>query len=150
MKTLIKDDLRELDAWIAKHLFQYGDYVGLMKRGLWYRTAGAGYTSDEAQAGKYLIGDAIKQTTDPSLEDAVKVQSFSIPYYTADQEAAMTVLERCAEEREPIKIYRRLVDDMWDISANASQERCERFVTATGETLPLAICRFAKALFAKT
>jgi hypothetical protein len=82
--------MRELDGWIDDRLFDGGKYVGLVKRGLWYRPDAHGYTGDESEAGRWLIGDAIK-LTDPNADEPVTVKTLPIRHYSTDPAAAMGV-----------------------------------------------------------
>lgn len=133
----------ELDAWIAKNLFSHGEYVGLVKNGFWYRPNAAGYTPNESEAGRYLIGEAIRHTTDPNLDDCVKVQSFSVPHYSTDPAAAMQALEKCCELLPGgVHIKKRDSGD-WIVSKREDIDP----VWEVAETLELAIARFAFKLY---
>lgn len=87
---------QELDKWIHENLFEGDRYVGLRKHGLWYRPDAHGYTSLESEAGRYLIGDALKHTTEQSddVEDAVTVKSFTTPRYTTGAAACGLVRKK--------------------------------------------------------
>jgi hypothetical protein len=142
MNLHTEKELRELNAWIHAALFDGGKYVGLVKRGMWYRANAAGYTNHEWEAGRYLIGDAILHTTSPDCEDPVKVQSFSIPQYTTDPGAAMQVLEKCTET---LPRSLEICKDGGQFWISRTDDDDTNGVMA--ETLPLAICLFAKKLF---
>lgn len=71
-----------------------------------------------------------------------KVRGSSIPYYTTDATAAMMVLKHCAERESQVNgdgVQIDKIESGWLVST------CN--VGADAETLPLAICRFAKELF---
>lgn len=64
-----------------------------------------------------------------------------LPYYTTDPAAAMVVLEKCTQ-KDSVGIWR--VSHIEFVVKNHRES-----VRATSETLPLAICLFAKQLFTK-
>lgn len=55
------EQLRELDAWIHKHIFEGDLYVGLKKRGFWYRAEANGYTDRQDEAGRFTRHEASKR-----------------------------------------------------------------------------------------
>jgi len=125
--TMTPTELRELDAWIAEHLF------GL-------------------KANIRLLGStetAIGFTTNPYfLEGGHEIEAIkqycAAPNYTTDPAAAMMVLERCYEKSPQLSFctckspygYKFWLPNNYSIALNA-------------ETIPLAICQFAKNLFEK-
>jgi len=90
--------LRELDAFIAEHVFGF----------------------DMAET---------------SVDD--------IERYTTDPAAAMMVLEKCCERTEDGRVIVRMGGNKWIATGSNTSIYC------VAETLPLAICLFAKELFAK-
>lgn len=72
---------------------------------------------------------------------------YNIPRPTTDPAAAMTVLEKCAEG-ESVSLSRAFHSneqaDLYTV-----RNGCLGDVYATAETLPLAICLFAKKIFSK-
>lgn len=115
-------ELRELDAWIAEHVF--GATRALDK----------GYGSGRSD-------DKLAHT----IRFTKEVGWISCPNYTTDPAAAMMVLEKCCGKIGPgsdVEICLRF--GVW----NVSEWRANKIEEEAG-TLPLAICLFAKKLFQK-
>ena len=64
------------------------------------------------------------------------------PYYTLALESAMEVQMKCVE-KGPISV-RQLTDGKWIVSGEWSWDE-----SSVAETLPLAICKYAKELFSQ-
>lgn len=119
-------ELRELDAWIAEHVFGWSRW-----------NFNNGYT-----AHNYLDqtnGQANKYRKHGFVDGLTLLESF--PKYTTDPAAAMEVLKKCCEHPYyPFGFavaFSKGFPNPWV---------CE---TATAETLELAICLFSKKLFSK-
>ena len=106
-------ELRELDAWIAEHVF------------------GATRAIDKG----FACGDCDDRHTVRFNKDEGWT---ACPLYTTDPAAAMQVLERCAEKLGFLPdIKKSRIGYAWIYGGAASN----------ADTLPLAICLFAKRLF---
>jgi hypothetical protein len=140
-------ELRELNTWIDETLFDGGKYVGLMRRGFWYRPNKKGYTNSPEESGRYLIGDAIKHTTDPDGDEPVKIERFPTPRYSTDRAAAMDVLKKCINKvtKDGKTLSIRESGDGYTIFCRDRYDQ----ESAEAPTLELAICLFAKDLFSK-
>ncbi len=151
-------ELRELDAWIDRELFDGGNLVGLKKRGLWYRPDAKGYTDRSAEAGRYTREEAKKH--EYPHDDPVTICELPIRPYTTDPAAAMLVLEKCGKETvngtefvccsfsTPNSSTLDKNNGHWSVG------RISGGLWVSGEignatTLPHAICLFAKKLFEK-
>ncbi len=134
-------ELRELEQWLDEYLFDGQKYVGLVKRGYWYRPDAHGYTSNESEAGRWLIGDAIK-LSDPNADEPVTIKTFSTPPYSTDPAAAMEVLRKVSDKCfDGVLIW---VNAMREWTVERKDGPCER-----GPTLETAICLFARKLYDK-
>lgn len=121
MTTKTESELRALDAWICQHVFQWRKVamLDLGKHGLYAVRKDGVYIHDR---GSYVKN--FHPTTDPA--------------------AAMMVLEKCLT-KTPVEIMSP--QDNWFCVSAASG--FNQLTAEHGETLPLAICLFAKALFGK-
>lgn len=95
-------EMRELDAWIARNLFEW-DYSNFM----WWKNH--------------------------------EIVAYNLPQFTISKADAMNVLEKCVEQSQ---LTMQKPGTHWQI-----WNRVNHHVTA--ETLPLAICLFAKKLFSE-
>lgn len=119
-----KDELRSLDAWIAINLF------------------------DKHEFKPHHINNSLCAFCNHGIEfkghwnkDWQNI-SGSLPRYSTDPADAMQVLSRCVEEKRlAISISMRVASKTWTVFHGAYK--------AEAETLPLAICLFARALFSK-
>lgn len=115
MKT---NKLREIDFWIAENVFSW-------KRGKTYANGNGEWI---VNGGSYPNAPTYDQT----------------PCYTTDPAAAMTVLEKCAENTKDLDcIYLGKVHDEWVVGIDSIKKE------EVAETLPLAIAKFARKLFTK-
>lgn len=128
MSTPSEKELRELDAWIAEHVMGWrriNDIQRLSKSGEFFLHAAEGPFVHERQ--NYI--KKFSPTTDPA--------------------AAMMVLEKCLSSDNltmPIEIDRkRHKGGRFRIETGVISNS----ILAIEDTLPLAICRFAKQLFEK-
>jgi len=147
-------ELRELDAWIAEHVMDVKRFVGVKKRGYWYRPNAHGYTDRQAEAW-WLTRDEAKKHEYLRGDEPVTICEFSTPLYTTDPAAAMQVLEKCVAELELKRAFPAIekYSDLdgfqgWKVTALFSNGNQQTF-SEVAETLPLAICLFAKQLFSK-
>src|SRR6202012_3498780 len=122
-----------LDAWIDRHLFQGGQFVRLMKRGLWYRPDAKGYTSDVGEAGRYTLDEAMK-LIHPD-DEPVTMHKFPVPHYSTDPAAAMQVLEKCLSTKLAFGATLQSTPSGFAVSMAIAGH-----YNSTAETLPLAIC----------
>lgn len=140
---MTNEEMRELDAWIGVNLFNHGETVGLMKRGLWYRPKASGYTGSESEAGRYSREEAKRhEYNPPGCLDPVTVAEFSAPHYTTDAAPSLEVLKKCAE-KVCVKVT-QMVDGQWQVFSHSGQT-----ISTTAPTLELAIAKFSKELFKK-
>lgn len=135
-------ELRELDAYIAEHLFGFKwGHFGFVKNGLpdferepiyllppsrfdgsTHSGHGREFPRDKVDGWKYRGGNNL------------------VPLYTTDPAAAMQVLEKCAEKVAILDfITLAKGPDGWLVASCLAQ--------AEAETLPLTICKFARELF---
>lgn len=84
---------RELDKWIHLNVMEGDKYVGLMKRGLWYRPDAKGYTDRQSEAWK-LPREEAKEHEYPH-DEPVTIREFQTPCYSTDPHEAFTVLQKC-------------------------------------------------------
>jgi len=133
-------EMRELDAWIDEHVMGLVQEYAVMKGGRFYRPRSCGYTDCLTEAGRYSKADAEREIVGGG---PMKLIPFPIPHYTTDPAAAMIVLEKCAEKCLNLEIDFR--KGTWAVGL----WRIATPLEATAETLPLAICLFAKKLFSK-
>jgi hypothetical protein len=126
MKT--ESELRELDAYIAQHLMG------------WKRTDKPDNWTAEKVVQFYIKPDGACIVSTPWTSSAyppnVWAHSWSAYTPTTDPAAAMQVLEKCADEC--LVQIRRQSDQSWCVWGDT--------VDSNGETIPLAIALFAKAL----
>lgn len=121
-------DCRQLDAWIAEHVLGWKWFKYLPEDNHAY--AGCRTLADRKH--RFLVkakGD------EPLAEDAF----YNIPKSTTDPAAAMLVLEKCCQ-RWPAAI-RVCYSEGWSQPWSFGREKAD--------TLPLAICQFARKAFAK-
>jgi hypothetical protein len=130
-------EMKELDAWIHKHVMEGDLYVGLKKRGLWYRPNARGYTDRQSEAGRYTRAEA-KEHEYPH-DEPVTICEFKPENYSSDAAAAMEVLKKCSDIA---------VIDVGQSVGKWFAANQDFFEWA--QTLELAICLFAKKLFSKS
>lgn len=121
--------LRELDSWIAEHAMGWRDF----KVGIY----GAGAPEREPSI----------HGTPPTRKSGV----FSVPNYTTDRAAAMAVLEKCSAFDQKVKVcIQQDSPSDWRVCRLYWQDyRPIEDWYSHAETLPLAICIFAKKLFSE-
>lgn len=146
-------EMRELDAWVAEHVMGLPPCYVVIKRGLFYRLGDRGYTSKMSEAGRYTLEEA--KAREWRHDEQVTYAPWQCEKYTTDPAAAMLVLEKCVARcilsRAEIGIgeYSDL-DGFQGFKVHAfcfSSQKVE--ASSVAETLPLAICLFAKKLFQK-
>lgn len=120
-------ELIELDAWIAEHVMGWHIF-------------NSGRGSVCALKNKDLV--------DESLKIIIPKHPFDEPSDfspTTDPAAAMEVLEKCAEKDVFTSIAISRNGDFWEVFLGGHYHQKK----GIAETLPLAICKFAQALFSK-
>lgn len=142
VETMSEKELRELDAWIAEHVFNY----------VWARDT-AWIRSD------FPRGSMFRKGTKCLVEKVCKELSWSkltggeafapdryhhVPHYSTNAAAAMMVLEKCLS-----KVRDLTMAEYEDLESFNGYRVYGRSGEAIAETLPLAICLFAKKLFCK-
>ena len=125
-------ELRELDVWIAKELFGWD----FSEKG-WCMSA-----LQHRQMNGFYYGFP---------PDSIQYKGCALPHrapdYTTDPAAAMQVLEKCAAK---IAVSARQQDGgKWCVWAVDDESYKPKELDGYAETLPLAICLFAKKLFSK-
>lgn len=143
-------ELRELDTWIHRHIFEVDLYVGLKKRGFWWRPNSCGYTGNQDEAGRYTRAEAAKKAQPDG--EPVTIREFEPKKYTTDSAAAMEVLKKCAEKMDRYQSVTLVKNGDTFTICMATPVRYEQYDYshhATDETIELAICLFAKKLFSK-
>jgi len=123
MTDMTTKQLRELDTWIAEHVMG------------WYRADGK---------PSHWFPDGYKNEWHNP-----KGGMDTLPCFTTDPAAAMTVLEKCNDKLKELGHFPGAIDlwkpfELWKIQSHANSD-----IHAEAETLPLAICLFAKQLFSK-
>jgi hypothetical protein len=152
-------ELRELDAWIAEHVI-----------GMLFYWKVAGWTTDmsgfdwkmvlalppEGGIGKHWKGCAgeTRKATDCEVAIAKHDGDFERHFspYTTDPAAAMMVLEKCVENSNmPVEIDRKRDSKIghWRLETGVMSKGLLAIAPHEHNTLPLAICLFAKKLFSK-
>lgn len=125
-------ELRELDAWIAEHVFEWQRQSfdnGHAKHNLLVRDK---FRTDKFVKHGWIDGNKLVET---------------FPKYTTDPAAAMLVLEKCCEidGMDAIVEIAKTTTSWRVFNRDKSKDQCTTFAN----TLPLAICLFAKKLFTK-
>lgn len=102
-------------------------------RGLdvWIAVNVFGWTDDIKGSGHYYMLDGAKS----------KTMDYHFWQPTSDRAQAMEVLEKCGDETVPT--LAKMSSGKWHIFSKFKK------ISVTAETLPLAICIFAKKLFSK-
>lgn len=136
-------ELRELDAWLHLNVCDGAAFVGLRKRGYWYRENAHGYTDRQSEAGKYTREQA-KAHEYLRGDEPVTIHEFDIPHYTTNPADAFEVLKRCAEKCEQMPRIDPIAG-RW-IWRNLDPHKLE---WSEAETLELAISEYARQLFTK-
>lgn len=106
-------------------------YVGLMKRGYWWRPNGNGYTDRQSKAGRYTREEAGRIA--PVSDNEVTIHEFAPLDYCGD----LNEIQKAIESRTPNEVTRILlaicdmcaVEHVWPILAPASM-RARAFVQA--------------------
>ncbi len=124
-RIMTEKQLRELDAWIAEYVFGWSDIK--------MENAPNEVSSLKPPFGRSPVGYS------------------QLPHFSTFRMDAMLVLERCVQEIS----WNRIVsigttsDGDYFINYSDSEPNSEAFCACEAETLPLAICLFAKQLFSK-
>lgn len=136
---MTEKQLRELDAWIHRHVFEADLFVGLKKRDLWYRPDAKGYTDRQSEAGRYTRAEAKKH--EYPHDDPVTIHEFEPEHYTTDSDAALEVLKKLIFA-DDIVLYETVNGEI-GVRSDLSD------LAESAPTVELAICLFAKKLFEK-
>lgn len=141
MKTLTEKELRELDAWIAEHSKEYPDYH-IELNVFCLRLLGWKLIRPRSKFGPVLEG----------VLHGGEIY-FSCPFVTRENDSAMQVLQKCAEKLfdscEGTNICISKSVDGWIVDEITTGQDYGTLIASTAETLPLAICLFAKQIFSK-
>lgn len=150
------EETQKLNLWIDVNLFDGGKFVGVMKRGLWYRPDARGYTDNVDEAGRWTRGEAnmLKSPkTDRALfpnEEPVTIHEFPVRDYT-EPRLAMEVLRQCIQKQHHPNSRTKTVCFCTDTSGvqtyNAASDYASTVVN--GETLEISILKFAQKIFSK-
>lgn len=125
------EQMRELDAWIAEHLTKCA-----MVEKISPRRYKARYHLDKIPGGVGCSGFK-------SVEDAWNYLTNQIPHPSTDKSEAFWVLEKC-HEKVGFGIITQSTATGWSIRFAINGQN-----DVHGDTLPIAICLFAKKLFSK-
>lgn len=148
--TTEQDELRALDAWIAEHVMGWKWFCALGNAFLIPLHAQPRFKDfhvhwTEGTTEHYWVDRQEKTRPCKKTFDIecyyTDYQHLALPRFTTDPAAAMAVLEKCAD--------RRMVNVHHSPTGWYVETACGRVRNGRGETLPLAIARFAKALFGK-
>lgn len=110
----------------------------MIKHGLYYRPDAHGYTGHLSEAWK-VTHEVAKRHEYLRGDDQVTIKEVGSINYTTDSAAAMLVLEKCCQKHGLCGIVKVAY------SAGFPQPWCCESEKA--DTLPIAICLFAKRLF---
>lgn len=122
--TTTEQELRELDAWIAEHV------MGWKARKLNRRDL-----INHLMPPQSITDGFGKYDADPMFQTNVT----GVPNYTTEPAAAMEVLKKCMD---------MAVVTLFEKAKGGYEVRWQQ-MSASAETLELAICLFAKKLFTK-
>lgn len=142
---MTESQLRELDAWIAEHVFGYkwghfgsvDDKTGLPELG-WKEPI---YLLEPERYGVEKSAHELPPQHRCKVDGWINKGLPSYPEYTTDPAAAMAVLEKC-REKESVTI------GTLNGKCCVTKSSWSRLFVES-DTLPLAICLFAKQLFSK-
>jgi hypothetical protein len=128
-------ELRELDAWIAKHVMGCE-----LEKEIGFRYNDG--TESWGNSPEYTVQKFNKYKSE-GIADCLLERPNTYEFQpSTDPAAAMMVLEKCGTKTEPHEcMYMGMIDGEWIVGHSA--------VEASASTLPLAICLFAKQLFEK-
>jgi len=133
----------ELNQWIAENVMDAKIFVGLKKRGYWYRPNAHGYTGQQSEAW-HITRDEAKKHEYLRGDEPVTICEFDTPKYTTSPADAIAVLEKIVREKCGVKIENVYCDgDNWRIYESDIDD------AVYAETLPLALCLFTKSIFGK-
>lgn len=136
-------ELRELDAWIAEHVMGWtvksrtSPHSGSSREHFWFEP---GNDIEPKYRG-------LTYTMSPSGNVGGERCAPEIAHYTTDPAAAMWVLEKCCDDApNAVEIIHEF--NPWEVRTRKSNKPGD-FLEVHAETLPLAICLFARKLFSK-
>jgi hypothetical protein len=137
-------EMRELDAWIHRHIFEADLFVGLKKRGLWYCPMALGYTNKQSEAGRYTRSEAMKHECPHG--EPVAVCEFEPEKYCTDPAASFELLKKLAKTNDVLVSFDEQTGDFFvsKLQAYGTQD-----FTTGANTLELAIAKFARKLYSK-
>jgi len=127
------NELRELDAWIAEHVMKSKPII--QARALNKDETGMALLEDD-----FVTRGIVKEFCDSHKEYHYK-ECEVFPHYTTDPADAMQVLEKCCQNYGMCGIVRVAYSKGFVEPWVCEHEK--------SETLPLAICLFARKLFSK-
>jgi hypothetical protein len=130
MKSYTETQLRELDAWIAEHVFG------------WHKIQ-----TGQNHSLCSVCGNGFGARHNHYYPDFHGSMSGSVPFYSTDPAAAMQVLKRCVEFAKRNLGHSVILTDTMNGYCVGLTIPSFKFITA--DTWELAIALFAKALFRK-
>lgn len=134
------DEMRELDAWIAEHVMRRK--CNSCVDGLYKKLGDAQY----AEMREWFISQGSKKIQWPKREPDIKCDHAK--RYSTDPAAAMEVLEKCTDRLDCEDIKIGFCTGIWRLqSVYRENPGANGRIIVRAETLPLAICLFAKELF---
>ena len=111
----------------------FHNFVGLKKRGYWYRPDACGYTSRENEAGRYTIEEAQEHAHPDG--DPVTIHRFTTPNYAESLDACREFEDFSTGEEWAVYINTLTeVCDMYNDPIVATPlQRCEAFLRLKGQ-----------------
>lgn len=136
-------EMRELDAWIAEHVFGYRWFAFEGGKGNRFCDLQIPSTFQERHGGIQCDAPLVGYERDIG----------GVPRYSKEARPAMEVLEKCAqkcdESGDSVDVsFTKQSPLKWDVGRLQLAVEWSIELSSSAETLPLAICLFAKKLFA--
>ena len=131
-------EIADLNLWLHTNVFDGGKFVGLKKRGLWYRPDAKGYTDRVEEAGRYTPEEAKKHEYKGggAWDEPVTIHEFPAEDFTSP--AGFTkLLKKCIEKSDGYHIQFNDRHVSWGKDGTH----------AYGDTIEIALMLFAKKLF---
>jgi hypothetical protein len=129
-------EISDLNDWIGRNLFDSHKFVGLKKRGLWYRPGAAGYTANPDEAGRYTLEEAKRH--EDLRDEPVTIHEFPVEDFESPA-GFVKLLKKCCEKLG-CEIHIEIYNKRWLVCGDSVP-------TTSDDTLELALILFAKKLF---